>query len=139
MTRRRNASGGAGRGGADVSPVGGGAGEPRWALGHALAGVDDEAVEVGQVHPGAELGRDAAPALEAVGAGGAVGDAAPLVVVVHAGGAGRGVGRRRAAAQALRVAALPRRRARPPCARLGAFLRERERQREREELHTCSV
>ena len=73
------------------------------------------------MHPGAELGRDAAPALEAVGAGGAVGDAAAPVVVVHARRAGRGVRCRRAAAQALRVAALPSRRARPPCARLRAF------------------
>ena len=80
--------------------------KPGGTVGHALPGVDDEAVEVGQVHPGAELGRDAAPALELVGAGRALGHAAALVVVVQAGRARRVAVRLRAAAQALAVAAL---------------------------------
>lgn len=55
---------------------------------------------------GAELGADAAPALELVGVGRAVGHAASLVVVMHACRARRVAVGDDAAAQALGVAAL---------------------------------
>ena len=95
-------------------PVGCGARVPRRALRHALPAVDDEAVKVGEVDFGAELGTDAAPALKLVGARRAVGHAASLVVVMHTGRACCVTARDRAAAQTLRVAALAVRCARSP-------------------------
>lgn len=71
-------------------------------------------MRVRKVHLGAEVHADAAPALEPVGAGRALGHAAPVVVVVHAGGAGSVAASARAAAQALGVAALAVRRASSP-------------------------
>lgn len=66
------------------------------------------------MHLGAEVHADAAPTLKAVGAGGALGHASALVVVVHAGGARRVAARQPAAAQALGVAAPPLQRTRSP-------------------------
>lgn len=75
------------------------------------------------MHFGAELHADAAPALKLVGAWWALGHAAPLMVVMHAGGAGRIAGRERAAAQALGVAALAIQRASSPSTLLWALWR----------------
>lgn len=94
------------------SPVGCGLHVPVRAFRHALSSVDDEAVEVGQVDFGAELFADTPPALEPVGIARAVGNAAPLVVVVCARRARRVALGGRAAAQTLSVAALAVRRAR---------------------------
>lgn len=102
-------------------PVGRGARVARRTLGHALAAVDDEAVLVRQVDLGAELGADAAPALELVGGRRAVGDAAALMEVVHAGRTHRVAVGGGAAAQALGVAALAVGGARPPQALLRAL------------------
>lgn len=76
------------------------------ALGHALPPVDDELRVAEEVHLRAQVHGDAAPALELVGARGAVLHAAALVVVVQAGGARHVVVGLGAAAQALAVAAL---------------------------------
>lgn len=89
------------------SPVGGRAGVTGRTLGHALSHVDDEGVEVWVVDFGADFGTDAAPAFEAVGARRAVRHTAALVEIVHAGRARHVAVGSRAAAQALRVAALP--------------------------------
>lgn len=101
---------------------------PRRTLGHALLPVDDERVRLRQVHFGAELHADAAPALELVGARWALGHAAPSVIVVHAGGAGHVASRERAAAQALGVAALAIRRASSPSTLLWALWRAQKRE-----------
>lgn len=68
--------------------------------------MDNKVVVAGQVHLGAQVQGDAAPALELVGARRAVGHAAALVVGVQAGRAGHVVAGLRAAAQALAVATL---------------------------------
>lgn len=83
------------------------AGEARGAVGHALSPVDDEVSVAGQVHLGAQVHGDAAPALEFVSVPGTVRHTATLVVIVEAGGARHVVVGFRAAAQALAVAALP--------------------------------
>lgn len=88
-------------------PVGLVARVARRAVKDTLSVVDDKVVVVGQVHLGAQVQGDAAPALVLVGASGAVGHTAALVVVVQAGRAGHVVARLRAAAQALAVATLP--------------------------------
>lgn len=96
-------------------------GEAGGAVRDALALVNDEAVKVvGQVHQGAHVHGDAAPALEAVGVGRARGHAAALMVEVQAGRARRVAVRLRAAAQALAVATLARLRARTPVALIRA-------------------
>lgn len=77
------------------------------AFGHALSPVDDKVHVYGQVHLGAQVHGDAAPALELVGVRGTVWYATTLVVVVEAGGAGHVVVGLGAAAQALAVATLP--------------------------------
>lgn len=87
--------------------------------------MDDERVRIREVHFGAELHTDAAPALKLVGSRGAFGHAAPVVVVVHAGGAGRITVGQRAAAQALGVAALSIHCASSPSTPLWALWRER--------------
>lgn len=69
--------------------------------------MDDEGVKVRVVDFRADFGADATPALEPVGAWRAVRHAAPLVEVMHAGRARRVAVGSRAAAQALRMAALP--------------------------------
>lgn len=76
--------------------------------------MNDEAVLVRHVDFGAELGADAAPALELVGVRRTVCDAAALVEVVHAGRARRVAVGGRTASQALGVAALAVRSASPP-------------------------
>ena len=111
------------------SPVGRGLHVPVRALGHALSAVDDEAVEVGEVDFRAELSTDASPALELVGAGRAVGHAAALVVVMCARRTRRVTAGDRAAAQALRVAALTVRGASSPYTLLWALWWGRERGR----------
>lgn len=83
-------------------------------------------MRIREVHFGAELHADAAPALKLVGAWWAGGHAAPLVVVMHAGGAGRIAAGERAAAQALGVAALAVQRARSPSTPLWALCRAQE-------------
>lgn len=83
--------------------------------------MDDETVEIWDVHFGAELGADAAPALKLVGVGWAVSNAAPLVVVVHTCRACCVTTRDYAAAQALGVAALAIRCARPTLTLLWAL------------------
>lgn len=103
------------------SPVWCGACVPRWAFRHALSTVDDEAVEVWEVDLGAKLGTDAAPALELVGAGRAVGHAAALVVVMHTCSTGCVTAWDCAAAKTLRVAALAVSCARSPCTFLWTF------------------
>ena len=69
--------------------------------------MDDKVHVNGQVHLGAQVHGDAAPALELVGVRGTVWYAVTLVVVVEAGGAGHVVVGLGAAAQALAVATLP--------------------------------
>lgn len=83
--------------------------------------MDDETVQIREVDFGAELGADAAPALELIGSGRAVGHAASLVVVMHACGARRVTPRGGAAAQALGVAAFAVCSARSPYALLWAL------------------
>ena len=89
-----------------ISPVGLVAGETRRALGHALPRVDDKVKVAGQVHAGAKVHGDAAPALKLVRVRGAAGHAAVLVEVVLAGRTRHVVVWLRAAAQALAVATL---------------------------------
>lgn len=69
--------------------------------------MDDEGSIAGQVHLGAQVHGDAAPALKLVGVWGTVRHAAILVVVVEAAGARHVVVGFGAAAQALAVATLP--------------------------------
>lgn len=76
------------------------------AVENALSPVDDKLIVAEKVHLGAQFHGDAAPALEPVGARGAVLHAAALVVVVEAGGARHVVVGLGAAAQALAVATL---------------------------------
>lgn len=80
-------------------------------------------MRIRQVHFGAELHADAAPALKPVGARWALGHAAPVMMVMHAGGAGRITAGERAAAQALGVAALTVHRASLPSTLLWALWR----------------
>lgn len=80
--------------------------EARGAVGHTLSPVDDKVSVAGQVHLGAQVHGDAAPALELVSVWGTVLHAATLVVVVDAAGAGHVVVGFGAAAQALAVATL---------------------------------
>lgn len=108
------------------APLASVAGEAPGAIFHALSRVDDEALGVGEVHAGAQFQRDAAPALEAVGARRAVRHAAALVKVVHTRGARHVAVRSCAAAQTLGVAALARVRARPAPATFRAHWRWRE-------------
>lgn len=89
-----------------MAPV---ADEARGTLGHALVIVNHKLLIFTGVRSrdfGAELSGDTAPALELVGVGGAGGQAHTLVVVVAAGHTRRVVVGRRAAPQALGVAAL---------------------------------
>lgn len=75
------------------------------AVGHALSTVDYESIVFGQVEPGTQVHGDATPALELEGAVGAVFHAAPLMVIVLAGGTRPVVVGHGAATQTLGVAA----------------------------------
>lgn len=114
------------------SPVGCRAGVSRWAIGHALSGVDYEAVELREVDFGAKLSTDAAPALEFVGARRAVGHAAPFMVVMQTCSTCCVTARDCAAAQTLRVAALTISCANSPCTLLWAVCGGTERKRKKE-------
>lgn len=82
------------------------AGEARWAIGHALAVMDDKVNFAGQVDLGTHLLGDAAPALETVGASRTVWHAAALVGIMLAGGTRHVIPCFCTATQALWVAAL---------------------------------
>lgn len=77
------------------------------AVGHTFSPVDDKVGVACQVHLGARVQGDTAPALKLISACGTVWDTAIIVVVVEAGRAGHVVVGFSAAAQALAVATLP--------------------------------
>lgn len=80
--------------------------EARGAVGHTFSPVDDKVSVAGQVHLGAQVHGDAAPALELVSVWGTVWHTVTLVVVVEAAGAGHVVVGFSTASQALAVATL---------------------------------